>query len=97
MRYKARESALGIGRELSIIRPGATTVVAVYSVGSMTTKGQMTPTSRVSIMASQAGERENSETNGHEHTIVSSILTDLDTNIFEDLTEKNMALNGYHK
>jgi hypothetical protein len=26
---------------------------------------------------SQAGERENSETNGHEHTIVSSILTDL--------------------
>ena len=90
MRYKGRESALGIGRELSIIRPGATTVVAVYSVGSMTTKGQMTPTSRVSIMASQA-------TNGHEHTIVSSILTDLDTNIFEDLTERNMALNGYHK
>ncbi len=41
----------------------------------MASKGQMNPTSRVSIMASQAGE--NSQTNGSEHTIVSSILTDL--------------------
>jgi hypothetical protein len=42
----------------------------------MTAKGQMNSTSRVSIItASQAGK--NSQTNGFEHTIVSSILTDL--------------------
>jgi hypothetical protein len=41
----------------------------------MSMKGQMTPTSRMSITASQTGE--NSKTNGPEHTIVSSILTDL--------------------
>jgi hypothetical protein len=45
----------------------------------MITNGLMNPTSRVSITASQAGE--NSQTNGPEHTIVSSngtsILTDL--------------------
>jgi hypothetical protein len=28
MRFKGRDSASGIGRKLSIIRPGATTVVA---------------------------------------------------------------------
>jgi hypothetical protein len=38
----------------------------------MTTKGQMNPTSRVSVTASQA--EENSQTNGREHTIVSIIL-----------------------
>ncbi len=41
----------------------------------MTTKGQMSPTSRVSVTASQA--EENSQTNGLEHTIVFIILTDL--------------------
>ena len=41
----------------------------------MNTKWQMNPTSRVSSTAFQAGE--NSQTNGVEHTIVSSILTDL--------------------
>ncbi len=75
MRYKGKESASGIGRKLPIIRPGAITVVADNSVGPMTTKGQMKPASRVSITAFQAGE--NSETNGHEHTIISSILRDL--------------------
>jgi hypothetical protein len=49
----------------------------------MTTKGQMNPTSRVSVTASQAGE--NSQTNGSEHTIVSIILTDL---IFKEATEE---------
>jgi hypothetical protein len=39
------------------------------------TKGKINPTSRVSLTASQAGE--NSQTNGPEHTILSSILTDL--------------------
>ncbi len=48
MRHKGKDSASGIGRKLSIIRPGATTVVAPLSVGSMTTKGQMKPNSRVS-------------------------------------------------
>ncbi len=38
----------------------------------MTTNGQMNQTSRVSIAASKTGE--NSQTNGPEHTIVSSIL-----------------------
>jgi hypothetical protein len=41
----------------------------------MTTKGQMNPTSRERITASQAGQ--NSQTNGPEHNIVSSSLTDL--------------------
>jgi hypothetical protein len=75
MRYKGRDPTSVVGRKLSTIRPGATTVVADKSVGSMTTKGQINPTSRVSITACQAGE--NSQTNGLEHTIVSSILTDL--------------------
>jgi hypothetical protein len=74
MRYKGRGSASGIVSKLSIIRTGATIVVAPQSVGSMPTKGQMNPRSRVSITASKAGE--NSQTNGSEHTIVSSILTD---------------------
>ncbi len=67
MRYKGSDSGSGIGRKLSIIRPGATTVAAPWSVGSMTTKGQMKPNSRVSLTVSQAGE--NSQTNGPEHTI----------------------------
>ena len=50
-------------------------VVAHKSVGSMTTKGQMKPTLRVSLTASQAGE--NSQSNFPEHTIVSSILKGL--------------------
>jgi hypothetical protein len=53
-----------MSRKLSIIRPGATAVFAPYPVGSMTTKGQMNPTSRVSLTASHAGE--NSQTNGCE-------------------------------
>ncbi len=70
---EGKDSASG---SMSIIRPGATTVVAPKLVGSMTTKGQMNPTSRVRIMASQAGENtQNSQTNGSEHTIVSGILT----------------------
>jgi hypothetical protein len=52
IRYKGRDSAAGIGRKLSITRPGA-----------------------MGLTASQAGE--NSQTHGPEHTIVSSILTDL--------------------
>ena len=50
----------------------ATTIVAPKSVGSSTTKGQMKPTFRVSLTASQAGE--NSQINAPEHTNVSSIL-----------------------
>ena len=50
-------------------------VVAPKLIGSMTTKGQMKPTFRVSLKASQAGE--NSRSNVPEHTIVSSVLTDL--------------------
>jgi hypothetical protein len=45
MQYKGRDSASGIGRKLSIIRHGTTTVVAPLLVGSMITKGQMNPTS----------------------------------------------------
>jgi hypothetical protein len=77
MRYKGRDSASGIGRKLSIICLGTTTIVASQSVGSMTTKGQMNPTSRVSKTASKTGEI--SQTNGSKHTgtIVPSILTDL--------------------
>jgi hypothetical protein len=75
MRFKGRDSASGVDRKLSIIRPGVITIVAPLWVGSMTTKGQMNPTSRVGVTASQAGE--NSQTNGSEPTIVSSILTDL--------------------
>ena len=51
----------------------ATTIVAPKSVGSSTTKGQMKPTFRVSLTASQAGE--NSQISAPEHTNVSSILT----------------------
>ena len=91
MRYKGRDSASGIDRKLSIIRPGATTIVAPKSVGSMTTKGQMNPTSRVSVTASQAGE--NSQTNGREHTIVSIILTDL---IFKEATEEEQYCRNHH-
>jgi hypothetical protein len=69
------DSASGIGRKLSTIRPGETIVIALESVGSMATKGQMNPMSMVSITVSQAGE--NSQTNGPEHTIISSILIDL--------------------
>ncbi len=72
MRYKGRDSASGIGRKLSIIRPGATTVVAPKSSGSMTTRGQMNPTFGVSITVSQAGE--NSQTNGCKHTIVTDVI-----------------------
>ena len=49
------------------------TIVAPKSVGSSTTKGQMNPTFRASLTASQAGE--NSQINAPEHTNVSSILT----------------------
>ena len=49
----------------------ATTIVARKSVGSMTTKGQMKSTCRVSSTVSQA--RGNSQTNVPEHTIVSTI------------------------
>ena len=51
----------------------ATTIVAPKSVGSSTTKGQMKPTFRVSLTASQAGE--NSQINAPELTNVSSILS----------------------
>jgi hypothetical protein len=61
MRYKGRDSASEIIRKLASIRSGATTVVAPLSVGSMTTKERMNPTSGVSITASQAGE--DSQTN----------------------------------
>ena len=50
----------------------ATTIVAPKSVGSSTTKGQMKPTFRVSLTASQAGE--NSQINAPKHTNESSIL-----------------------
>ena len=51
--------------------------VAPKSVGSMTTKGQMKPTFRVSSKASPGQSGENSQSNDPEHTIVSSILTGL--------------------
>jgi hypothetical protein len=57
----------------------------------MTTKGQMNPTSRVSVTASQAGE--NSQTNGREHKIVSIILTDL---IFKEATEEEQYCRNHH-
>ncbi len=57
----------------------------------MTTKGQMNPMSKVSITASQAGE--NSQTNGSEHTIVSSILTDM---IFKEATEEEQFRRTHH-
>ena len=56
-------------------RAWATTIVVPTWVGSSTTKGQMKPTFRGSLTASQAGE--NSQINAPEHTNVSSILTDL--------------------
>ena len=55
----------------------------------MTTKGQMKPTCRVSLSVSQAGE--NSQSNVPEHTIVSSILTDL---IFRRNLRRRTALSG---
>ncbi len=88
MRYKSRDFASGIDRKLSIVRPGATTIFAPQSVGWMTTKGQMNPTSRLSVTASQAGK--NSQTNGPEHTIVSSILTDL---IFQRSNGRRVVLS----
>jgi hypothetical protein len=57
----------------------------------MTTKGQMNPTSRVSVTASQAGE--NSQTNGSKHTIVSIILTNL---IFKEATEEEQYCQNHH-
>ena len=58
----------------------------------MTTKGQMKPTSwQGEFTASQAGE--NSQTNDPEHTIVSSILTDL---ISEEITEEEQYFWNYH-
>ncbi len=59
----------------------------------MTTKGQMNPTSRVSVTASQVGE--NSQTNGSEHTIprLSSIPTDL---IFKEATEEEQHRQTHH-
>ncbi len=40
MRFEGRDSASGTGRKLSIIRPGATTVVAPDSVGSCRALGE---------------------------------------------------------
>ena len=60
----------------------ATTIVAPKLVGSMTT--------RVSLTASQEGE--NSQSNVHKHTIVSSILTDL--MIFRRNLRRRTALSG---
>ncbi len=52
MWYKGGDYALGIGRILSVISPGATTVVVAYNLlvigRSMTMKWQIKPTSRVS-------------------------------------------------
>ena len=75
---RARVSFIIIGKKAGKIvkhKARATTIVAPKSVGSMTTKGQMKPTCRVSLTASQAAE--NSQSNVPEYTIVSSILTDL--------------------
>ena len=69
----------------------ATTIVAPKLVGSITTKGQMQPTCRVSLTASQAGE--NSQSHAPEHTIVSSILTDL---IFKRNLRRRTALSVQH-
>lgn len=67
----------------------ATTIVAPKLVGSMTTKGQMKPTCRVSLTASQVGE--NSQSNVPKHTILSSILTDL---IFRRNLRRRTAPSG---
>jgi hypothetical protein len=52
-------------------------------------------------MASQAGERENSKTNGPEHTIVFSILTDLifkrSNGIVGPTNEQAKQLNSINK
>ena len=66
-----------VGDRLKMVKnhAWATIIVVPKSVGSMTTKGQMKPIFRVSLMASQV--RENSQRNVPVHTIVSSILTDL--------------------
>jgi hypothetical protein len=46
---KGKYSASGVCTKLSSMRPGATTVVAPQSVGSVPTKGQMKPTSSVRV------------------------------------------------
>ena len=66
-----------------------TTIVVPKSVGSMTMKGQMKPTFRVSLTESQVGEK--SQRNASEHIIVSSILTDL---IFRRNLRRRTALSG---
>ena len=80
-----------VGDRLKMVKhkAWATTNVVPKSVGSMTMKGQMKPTYRVSLTASLAGE--NSQSNTPEHTIVSSILTDL---IFRRNLRRRTALSG---
>ncbi len=65
------------------IRPGATTVVALLLVGSITTKGQMKQ--RVLLYCI-----EYSLADGPEHTIVFSILTDLTS---KETTENEKSMN----
>jgi hypothetical protein len=71
MRYKGKDSASGIGRKLPIIRPGAT--VSNYRYSRWSNNYERADKSNV------RGEykRASSQTNGSEHTIASSILTDL--------------------
>ena len=64
---KGRDSPSGIGRKLSSISSGATTVVAPKSVGSMTTKGQMKPTSWQVEFNGVPG-REQTHIHTHAHT-----------------------------
>ena len=66
-----------VGDRLKMVKhkAWATTIVTPKLVVSMTTKGQMKPTCRVSLTASQAGEK--SKSNVPEHTIVSSIIMNL--------------------
>ena len=66
----------------------ATTIVTPKLEGSMTTKGQMKPTCRMSLTESHA--RENSQSNVPKHTILSNVLTDL---IFRRIL-KRAALSG---
>ena len=80
-----------VGDRLKMVKhqAWATTIVTPKSVGSMTTKGQMEPTLRVSLTASQVGE--NSQRNVPQLTIVSSILTGL---IFRRNLRRRTALSG---
>ena len=80
-----------VGDRLKMVKhqAWATTIVTPKSVGSMTTKGQMEPTLRVSLTASQVGE--NSQRNVPQLTIVSSILTGL---IFRRNLRRRSALSG---